>query len=304
LQKVSGQFELVTLQGSDEETVDLGSASQVRVKLEKVDDEINYYYQSGSTWKLVRTETDSELDGGRIELNLAAYDSMTALMQVSFDDFVLECPGVGSIDGCELKIVLEPSPSPSPTPSPELSSCFDTCDDDSDCEEDLRCMDVEGDDRCVNPSCSDEIDCECNELSCFETCDSDSDCEEDLRCMDVSGVDRCVNPGCSDESDCDCSQSLVCFDTCDNDSDCPNNLECINYPDTDDYRCLNGNCPEEADCSCPVTYTSPSPSYIAQASPSPSPRVEQPELPTAGVSTPAVLGVSVGLVLMLIGLLF
>lgn len=102
--------------------------------------------------------------------------------------------------------------------------------------------------------------------SCFDTCDDDLDCEDEMRCMSVSGTNRCVNP----------------------------------------------SCPNDADCTCPGASPSPSPSVspsptpLTQASPSSSPiaRVDQPELPEAGVSAPAVLGVSVGILMVLLGLLF
>jgi hypothetical protein len=54
-----------------------------------------------------------------------------------------------------------PSPSVSPSPSPSPTACFDTCDSDADCEEDLRCMDVSGTKRCVNPTCPEDADCVC-----------------------------------------------------------------------------------------------------------------------------------------------
>jgi hypothetical protein len=101
--------------------------------------------------------------------------------------------------------------------------------------------------------------------ACFDTCNSDADCEEDLRCLSVSGTKRCVNPSCSDD----------------------------------------------ADCLCASPQPSPSPSPQAQISPTPSPtlltqaspRVEPPDLPQAGINTPMVLGVSAGILIMLVGLL-
>ena len=96
--------------------------------------------------------------------------------------------------------------------------------------------------------------------ACFDTCDSDAQCEDDLRCTSISGTKRCVNPSCS----------------------------------------------EDADCSC----ASPNPSPSAPASPQPSaspqaslPKASPPTLPQAGVNTPMVLGVSVGILMMLVGLL-
>src|SRR3989338_2231230 len=42
-----------------------------------------------------------------------------------------------------------------------LNACFDTCESDSQCESDLRCMTVSGTKRCVNPACADDADCGC-----------------------------------------------------------------------------------------------------------------------------------------------
>lgn len=99
---------------------------------------------------------------------------------------------------------------------------------------------------------------------------------------------------------------VACFDTCSNDSDCSSGLACQAVGGT--KRCVNPAFPEDADCSGPGASPSPTPSPtpVTQASPSPSTiaRVEQPELPQAGVSAPAVLGVSAGILLMLLGLLF
>lgn len=109
--------------------------------------------------------------------------------------------------------------------------------------------------------------------ACFDTCDNDTECETDLRCMTVGGEKRCVNPGCT----------------------------------------------EETDCACASPGPSPSPSPKASVKPSPSPEeqaelpevtppsgelAEQPTLPEAGVNTPVILGVSVGILLMILGLLF
>lgn len=124
---------------------------------------------------------------------------------------------------CSLSFTVSPSPSPSASPSP-------------------------------SPSASPQP------TACFDTCDSDAQCEEDLRCTSVSGTKRCVNPSCT----------------------------------------------EDADCSC----ASPNPSPSAPASPNPSaspqanlPKASPPALPQAGVNTPMVLGVSVGILMMLVGLL-
>lgn len=127
---------------------------------------------------------------------------------------------------CELRFTVEasPSPSPSPTPSPPPSTCFDSC-------------------------------------------ESDTDCVDELRCMSVSG----------------------------------------------EYRCVESDCPDEVDCVCPGESPSPSPPASEEPPSSPLPPGEslppitkggQPELPEAGVATPAVLGASIGILLVVLGLLF
>jgi len=72
-----------------------------------------------------------------------------------------------------------------------------------------------------------------------------------------------------------------------------------------DFEVLEVSTPMNSESS-PSPSPSVSPTPISGASPSPSTiaRVEQPTLPQAGVSTPAVLGVSAGILLMLLGLLF
>ena len=101
-------------------------------------------------------------------------------------------------------------------------------------------------------------------------------------------------------------QPIGCFDTCSSDADCEDDLRCMTVGST--KRCVNPSCDTDADCVC--ASPNPSPSPHAQASPSPtvaaqaSPRVEQPALPTAGVNTPMVLGISTGILMMLVGLLW
>jgi hypothetical protein len=74
---------------------------------------------------------------------------------------------------CELTFTVAASPSPSPSPSPSASpspspspnACFDTCNSDAECEEDLRCQSVSGTKRCVNPTCPEDADCVCASTS-------------------------------------------------------------------------------------------------------------------------------------------
>lgn len=100
--------------------------------------------------------------------------------------------------------------------------------------------------------------------------------------------------------------AIACFDQCSEDADCTGDLRCMDVVGVN--RCVNADCPEDIDCVCPGTSPSPSPSTPPGSSPVPSPspiaRVPEPELPEAGISAPAVLGVSAGLLLMIFGLLF
>ncbi|MCG2691621.1 hypothetical protein L6272_02195 [Microgenomates group bacterium] len=104
--------------------------------------------------------------------------------------------------------------------------------------------------------------------ACFDTCDNDIDCETDLRCMTVGGDKRCVNAGCTNETDCTCTTEA---------SPSPSPL-----PST-------------------ITYASPT---TAPTPPTTLTKGGQPELPEAGITGPAVLGVAAGLLMILLALLF
>lgn len=98
----------------------------------------------------------------------------------------------------------------------------------------------------------------------------------------------------------------ACFDTCVSDADCEADLRCQSVSGT--KRCVNPSCSEDADCLCaspnPSASLQPSASPKASASPQASlPKASPPALPQAGVNTPMVLGVSVGILMMLVGLL-
>ncbi|MCX6816983.1 MAG: hypothetical protein NTZ93_03895 [Candidatus Beckwithbacteria bacterium] len=100
-------------------------------------------------------------------------------------------------------------------------------------------------------------------------------------------------------------QPNVCFDTCSTDDECKvanSEWRCMTV--SGDKRCVNPNCTDETDCNCNIA-SSPNPTIIAYASPTLPPQTKggQPVLPQAGISGPAVLGVSAGLLLMLAGLL-
>ena len=149
--------------------------------------------------------------------------------------------------------------------------------------------------------------------ACFDTCDNKAECETDLDCITVGGDKRCVNPNCTSETDCACPGiKKACFDKCESDNDCESSRRCMTIPNTNDRRCVNPSCISESDCSCEQAQVSPSPSpsatVITYASPSPKLVAQtkggQPELPEAGIAGPAVLGVSAGLLMILLGLLF
>jgi hypothetical protein len=193
-----------------------------------------------------------------------------------------------------------------------LSGCYETCVSNSDCETGLECAQISGQYVCVNPDCEEETDCTCpgEKLACFVKCTEDSQCETGLYCMTVPGTTdkRCVNKDCQTEEDCTCEAvTVACFGQCTSDADCAGTQKCRTFPGTSQLRCLNPNCTSETDCVCPTAEATPTPSptpptELAQASPSP--RVAQPELPEAGVSLPAILGVSAGVLLIVLGLLF
>lgn len=102
---------------------------------------------------------------------------------------------------------------------------------------------------------------------------------------------------------------IACFDTCVSDTECESGLRCMTI--ASEKRCVNPECKEDTDCSC----TSPSPSASTQAQVSASPAASQiasvprasvapAALPQAGGNTPLVLGISAGILMMILGLLF
>lgn len=56
------------------------------------------------------------------------------------------------------------SPSPSPSPSPTYY-CWDQCNYNYQCPEDLECLEVNGFNRCLNPNCRQEQNCICPPLA-------------------------------------------------------------------------------------------------------------------------------------------
>ena len=81
---------------------------------------------------------------------------------------------------CRISFIIEatpsaspsPSPSASPSPSPSASpspsptyGCWDQCNYNYQCPDDLECLEVNNVNRCVNPSCRQETDCACPEFT-------------------------------------------------------------------------------------------------------------------------------------------
>jgi len=105
-------------------------------------------------------------------------------------------------------------------------------------------------------------------IACFDDCTEDADCESGLRCMTVGGEKRCVNPECIEDADCVCASPVP------------------------------SPTPSPGASPVPSPTPSPTPPTVPGASPTP------PVLPEAGVNTPLVLGVSAGILMMILGLLF
>jgi len=174
---------------------------------------------------------------------------------------------------CEIRFTVEASPSPSPSVSPSPSppiTCYDECETNVDCDGGLICDEVDGVDRCINYECPEESDCLC----------------EDVSPSPSPSVSPSPTP----------SPPPTCYDECETNADCVGDLICDDVNGVN--RCVNYECPEESDCLCEDVSPSLSPGA------SPTARGKQPELPEAGVSTPAVLGISVGILLVILGLLF
>lgn len=81
---------------------------------------------------------------------------------------------------CRISFVVEATPSASPSPSPSATpsaspspspltnpsptyDCWSECDYNYQCPSSLECLEVNNINRCVNPSCREEIDCICQE---------------------------------------------------------------------------------------------------------------------------------------------
>lgn len=202
--------------------------------------------------------------------------------------------------------------------------CSQTCTSNADCagEGSLQC--ITG--MCRNPHCSEQTDCLCPLptptitptptplASCNNGCTVDADCDGDLICEGAV----CRNASCVTETDCTCNVPeptatptptplASCNNGCNIDSDCQSGLTC------EGGACRNPACTAQTNCSCPV----PTPSTTLRASNTPQPTATLrplaptntpaptpvPALPQAGVSAPLMIVLSVGLLVLLGGLL-
>ncbi len=144
---------------------------------------------------------------------------------------------------------------PCPWPSGHLDYCRDCgpcaegigdCDNNSECEGGLVCVQIPGVDTCRSEACALPLghfdycrDCG----PCAEgegDCDSDSECESGLVCNQVPGVDQC-EPVCpypvGHLNYCrDCGPCTEGEGDCDNNSECQADLTCVQIPGVDTCR--------------------------------------------------------------------
>lgn len=155
--------------------------------------------------------------------------------------------------------------------------------------------------------------------ACDGWCNSDSDCGTGFCYVEGEGgvvpepgtPGVCRNEACPTEKTCECPASPTptpeptptptplasCNQTCDENADCSSGLTC----DLPTNTCRNTACTGETDCVCP-TAAPPTPTPQATSAATPVPEVPEQELPQAGVTAPTIVLLSVGLLLLLTGM--
>lgn len=93
--------------------------------------------------------------------------------------------GGDQTSNCEVGVKVEKAP-----------KCFESCNSDSDCPTGLACKS----NKCVNPTCPTESDCDCSVPKCDDYCANDGECPSNLKCLE----NRCRNASCPNETDCSC----------------------------------------------------------------------------------------------------
>jgi hypothetical protein len=155
------------------------------------------------------------------------------------------------------------------------AACNETCSGTIPCQTGLTCTSG----VCRNSTCSSETDCTCGTTpaGCNTSCTGTGTgtCQSDLVCIS----NLCRHPDCTSDIDCLCTKS--CNQSCGNNSDCASGLSCISS------LCRNSSCSTETDCDC-TTGTATG--------------TATPTLPDAGISTPTILGIGIGTILLIISL--
>ena len=124
-----------------------------------------------------------------------------------------------------------------------------------------------------------------DEPSCNDNCVGNSDCPSDQICSDG----RCRNPSCTSESDCVCPRE--CNSPCGSNNDCESDKVCSNG------LCRHPDCLNDSDCVCDISQPTPAPTTPPTAAPR---ATDEPALPGAGVATPTLVGLSAGILLLII----
>lgn len=142
---------------------------------------------------------------------------------------------------------------------------------------------------------------------CGTTCTTNSDCATGMTCFGApSGV--CRKTSCTSSTTCICATATPtpsptptaspsptpvpqCGSSCTTSANCPSGMTCSgNY-------CRNTSCTSSANCICATATPTPTSTPIAQL-PTATP---VPSLPTSGDTTPTILGVSAGLIMLVVG---
>jgi hypothetical protein len=137
---------------------------------------------------------------------------------------------------------------------------------------------------------------------CYGTCTTpgvQSNCPTSMTCQTINGSNICVNPSCANNSNCICASATPtptpttppqCGTSCTTPSDCPSSMLC--YVGV----CRNPSCTTSANCIC--ASATPTPTVTGSPTVTPVPTAT-PTLPASGSTTPTIIGMVAGLVLIM-----